>query len=383
MINVKSKKCLYIDCIKQPCYNYENEKAPLYCSLHKLENMVDIKSKKCLFEGCNILPVYNFEGENIRLYCSKHKLENMINVASKKCIYHECIKQPCYNYESEKLGIYCNLHKLENMINVRDKTCIYEGCKIIPNFNFEDKKKAIYCSNHKLENMINVKDKTCIYEGCLTRPIYNFEGEKIAIYCNEHKLDNMINIRDKTCNSEQCNTLVKNPKYQGYCLYCFVHTFPNEPVSRNYKVKEKHVTDYIKLYFKKYVESYDKKIQGGCSNKRPDIFIDLFTHSIIIEIDENQHFDYSCENKRMMLLFQDLANRPIVFIRFNPDKYIDENGETIKSCFKYHRISGVPMIENEAEWNKRLESLKSTIEKHISTIPQKEVTIEQLYYDKN
>jgi hypothetical protein len=108
--------------------------------------------------------------------------------------------------------------------------------------------------------------------------------------------------------------------------------------------------------------------------------MDLFTHSIIIEVDENQHTDYSCEHKRMMLLFKDLGNRPIVFIRFNPDSYINENNEEISSCFKYHKTTGVPMINNKNEWNNRLEILKVTIEKYINNIPEKEVTIEKLFY---
>ena len=229
--------------------------------------------------------------------------------------------------------------------------------------------------------MVDINHKTCIYDGCKTRPNFNYENKIEAIYCSVHKLENMVDIKNIKCKSEHCNIRAKNHKYQGYCLYCFVHTFPDEPVSRNYKVKEKHVVDYIKLYFKDYVESYDKKIQGGCSNKRPDIFMDLFTHSIIIEVDEDQHFDYSCENKRMMMLFEDLASRPIVFIRFNPDKYTDKNGNNINSCFKYHKTLGVPMIDNEFIWNKRLETLKITIEKHINNIPEKEITIEQLFYD--
>jgi hypothetical protein len=259
--------------------------------------------------------------------------------------------------------------------------CIHEGCIIRPHYNYSNEKTAIYCFEHKLENMVNIVSKSCIFEGCNIRPSYNYDGETKRLYCKTHKLDNMIDIASKRCKSEYCNTLALKPKYRGYCQYCFINTFPDEPVSRNYKIKEKHVADYINLFFKKYVEAYDKQIQGGCSKKRPDIFMDLFTHSIIIEIDENQHFDYSCENKRMMLLFQDLANRPIIFIRFNPDKYINENGEKIKSCFKYHKTTGVPIIDDKEDWNKRLETLKIKIEKHINNIPEKEVTIEQLFYD--
>jgi hypothetical protein len=59
--------------------------------------------------------------------------------------------------------------------------------------------------------------------------------------------------------------------------------------------------------------------------------VDLGSHLLIIEVDENKHssYDCSCENKRLMLLSQDVGHRPIVFLRFNPDDYIDEAGNKI------------------------------------------------------
>jgi hypothetical protein len=78
-----------------------------------------------------------------------------------------------------------------------------------------------------------------------------------------------------------------------------------------------------------------------------------------------------CENKRMMQLFEDFGNRPVVFIRFNPDSY-DENGNKHQSSFKYGKL-GIPGIRNKKEWNSRLVCLKETIEFGISHIPQKEI----------
>ena len=49
---------------------------------------------------------------------------------------------------------------------------------------------------------------------------------------------------------EQCQTMVTNPLYKGYCLRCFVYTFPNEKVSRNHKTK-KTVVDFV-------LEKFDK-----------------------------------------------------------------------------------------------------------------------------
>ena len=66
---------------------------------------------------------------------------------------------------------------------------------------------------------------------------------------------------------------------------------------------------------------HDKRVEGGCSKRRPDLLLDLGSHIIIVEIDKNKHNDYDCmcEHKRLMEISMDLSHRPIVFIRFNPD----------------------------------------------------------------
>ena len=59
----------------------------------------------------------------------------------------------------------------------------------------------------------------------------------------------MIDITHKKC--IECNIIrVSNIKYKNYCLRCFILKFPNEKVSRNYKIKENHMTDFIKKEFK-------------------------------------------------------------------------------------------------------------------------------------
>ncbi|MFA9202339.1 MAG: hypothetical protein ACEQSC_02335, partial [Candidatus Nanopelagicaceae bacterium] len=141
------------------------------------------------------------------------------------------------------------------------------------------------------------------------------------------------------------------------------------------------MTDFLKEIFKDQVMIFDK-IAGGCSRRRPDVYIDKFTHIVIIECDENQHRDSSCDNKRTMELFQDFGNRPIVFIRFNPDKYINKEGEKIESCFRNQNQLNIPIIKSKKNWNFRLDLLKQTINKWIINIPEREITYEYLFYDK-
>ncbi len=69
----------------------------------------------------------------------------------------------------------------------------------------------------------------------------------------------------------------------------------------------------------------DKWIEGGCSRARPDLFLDMGSHVVIVEVVENKHdeYDCTCENRRLMEFSQDLNHRQVVMIRFNPDGYVD------------------------------------------------------------
>ena len=344
--------------------------------------MVNVKDKTCIYEGCKIIPIYNVEGERKALYCSQHKLEEMVNVKSNTCIHEGCKTRPVFNVEGERKALYCFKHKLEGMIDVNNKTCIYEGCKTQPVFNLEGHTKALYCSKHKLEGMIDVNNKTCIYEGCKTQPTYNLEGQTKALYCSRHKLIGMINVISKNCKSEWCSTRVQE-KYDGYCLFCYMNLFPDKPVSRNYKTKEKDVVDRIKESFPDFTWVADKKVFDGCSRRRPDLLLDMGSHIIIVEVDENKHTDYdcSCENKRLMELSQDLQHRPIIFIRFNPDSYINSEGKSIKSCWKLNNLGVITISKSkQTEWEERIDKLKQQIKYWVDNPTDKTIEIIELFY---
>ena len=259
--------------------------------------------------------------------------------------------------------------------------CFEKGCKTRPNYNNEGETKALYCSKHKKDGMVNVKKKCC-EKGCKTIPIYNNEGETKPLYCSKHKKDGMVNVRDKNCKSEWCLTLVKD-KYDGYCLHCFMHLFPDKPVSRNYKTKEYAVVEFVKTQFPDKDWKADKIVNEGCSRRRPDLLLDLGYQVLIIEVDENQHINYdcSCENKRIMELSKDVRHRSIVFIRFNPDEY-NKNKENIKSCWGINK-KGICVLKKKEEWDTRLLSLKETINYWINPKNQTNKTVEviNLYFD--
>lgn len=374
--------CKYPDCNKIAVFNTINNKKGMYCATHKLENMVNVRAHTCIYEGCRKQPIHNFYGEKGSIYCAEHKLNGMVDTRHTKCKFNSCLVRPNYNYENSKKGIYCFTHKLEGMIDVSHKCCLYSNCKARPSFNYKDKKQGIYCSEHKLEGMIDVKNKTCIYPNCRTIPIYNYKGETKRLYCCKHKLDNMVNVKHPICKTPLCTTIVQE-KYEGYCLSCYVNLFPDKPNLRNYKTKEKDVVDRIIQAFPDFTWVADKKVEDGCSKRRPDLLLDMGSHIIIIEVDENKHntYDCSCENKRLMEISQDLQHRPIVFIRFNPDSYINEKGETIKSCWTLNK-QGILQVtrKNKKHWENRINCLKTQVEYWINNLTEKTIEIIELFY---
>jgi len=178
------------------------------------------------------------------------------------------------------------------------------------------------------------------------------------------------------CKSEWCATIPSNKQYEGYCLLCYIHLYPEKPIVRNYKTKERAVAQFIKETFPDQTWVLDKRITDGCSSKRPDMFCDLGDQVILIEIDEDQHaaYDCSCENKRLMELSQDVGHRPMVMIRFNPDAY-----GTSPSCWRINAL-GTCSVVNEIEWKSRLQTLADQINYWITNRTIKTIEVINLYF---
>jgi hypothetical protein len=331
----------------------------------------------CQEINCQKRCSFNFKGKSA-IYCKEHKKEGMIDVKHKTCDENNCNKRPHFNFKGEKQGIYCFEHKKKEMIDVSHKTCEESNCNKRPNFNFKGEKQRIYCFEHKKKEMVDVSHKTCKETNCQKRPHFNFKEEKYGIYCFNHKTEEMVDVNHKRCLTINCD-IRGNKKYEGYCLFCFINTFPDKPISKNYKTKEMAVGDYIKEQFKDLTLIFDKQTQDSCSKRRPDILLDLGYQVIIIEIDENQHEDYQeiCENKRTMEISQDLGHRPVVFIRFNPDAY-----NNITSCWAPNKL-GILTIKKskQKEWSERLEKLKETVNYWLNNQTQKTINVVYLFYD--
>ena len=403
MVNVLDKKCEFEECMKLARYNIISEKNGVWCIDHKKTDMVIVKKHSmCKYNNCEKQPSFNFLNKKGAKYCFEHKEDNMVDVINKSCKFDGCTKQPNFNNLNEISGIFCSEHKEQQMVNVTSIKCETDGCLKRPTYN-KPGKKPQYCKKHRQTEMVNVLTHTCITDDCLKMRIYNILGEK-PMYCKQHKTDNMINVADKRCKTPLCDIIVRK-KFEGYCLRCFIHLFPDRKISRNYKTKETHVGDFVKEAFPDKTFLFDKKIEDSCLKSRPDILIDMGFQVIIVEVDETQHknYNYMCENKRMMKIWKtindinadddeadeedeknenNLNYRSVIFIRFNPDGYSD-NGTIIDSCWKLNS-KGICQTKKDKlnEWNDRLNELKNQIEYWSVNKTDKVIEVVHLFYDK-
>jgi hypothetical protein len=371
MINVNSKKCKH--CKKRASFNIDSL-PPEYCSDHATDEMVDVRHKRCLH--CKKRALYNIKGQSPK-YCSDHASSEMVEVSSKKC--EECDKSANFNLDGESPR-FCKDHASVNMVDVTTKKC--EQCKKQALFNIEGQ-PARFCKDHSSNEMIDVKHKTC--QHCTKQANFNIEGQK-AMFCKDHSTTEMINVNAKRCKTTLCGTQIHHDRYNGYCLRCCVYMCPDIQVSRNYKTKETSIVDSIKEKYPTLSWICDKRIQNGSSLRRPDILLDMESYLLIIEIDENQHngYDCSCENKRLMEISKDVGHRSIVFIRFNPDDYIDEYNKTITSCWNLNKAGLMVLNQSKRkEWNERINSLYNQVDYWLTNKPDKTIEIVQLFFDKN
>jgi len=398
---VKKPLCIVKDCKTNASYNYEGETKYIYCAKHKKVGMEDKKNKKCIETGCKKQPCYNYEDKIKGVYCIQHKKDGMVNIKDKKCIEDKCRTHPYYNYEGEITAIYCAKHKKSDMVDVKSGRCKDNECKIQPSYNYEGESKALYCLKHKKDDMVDIKHKKCIENNCQIRPSFNYKGKTEALYCSKHKKDDMIDVVNPNCihnislvNCRLCDPSIhpkkwcanckyvnikKTPDFcKPYCFTCYCILNPDIQIKRQYRLKEQYLHDELIKEYETTKIVFNKKIDDGCSSRRPDVRIECLTHTIIIECDEHKHQGYSCENKRIMEIFQDLGNRPIIFLRFNPDSYKDENNIMIDGCFL--KTNTIVNSLQKKEWERRIKILIKRINYHLTNIPEKEILVEQLFY---
>jgi hypothetical protein len=209
--------------------------------------------------------------------------------------------------------------------------------------------------------MVRIERTRCASLGCTFVPTHGIDE---PVRCETHALEDEANLVERKCAS--CNLLYVLDE-NNQCINCGIMT--EIQVKKERLVKQSTVKRFLddsNIKYDFYDQGIDSGIGLGCTRERPDFFIDLGTHWMILEVDEFQHRSYKdiCECTRMINIAQTI-HRKGVFIRFNPDTFKKDS-----------EVQRVPM-------NARLEVLKNwidilSIESNLTGVLQ----FVQLYYDE-
>jgi hypothetical protein len=250
----------------------------------------------------------------------------MIDVLHKKC---PCGTHPKFNVPGEKIGVCCSKCKTGEMVDVAHKRC---SCGNRPLFNTLGKTIGVCCKICKTDEMVDVMNKRCAC-GSIS-PVFNVPGEEVGVCCLKCKTSEMIDVMNKICpgyiNECPVRTYINNG--HKYCMSCD----PNDARRKRYKRYEEVFFDYVKdkldVHKRNFTVKYDPK-----ETAKKHAFLDgiVIEDGVIvcIEVDENGHRYYDCDEHRMHLvtaeLLQKYPNHIVSWVRVNPT--IDAKSQWSKS----------------------------------------------------
>ncbi len=314
------RKCI---CGKYAYFNVPGETIGNYCAKCKTNDMINVITKKC---PCGKQPKFNVPGEKTGVCCAKCKTDDMVNTVTKRC---PCGKQPNFNMPGENIGICCGTCKTVEMINVVSKRCLC-GTQS-PKFNVPGGSVGVCCLRCKTGDMIDVVHKKC---PCGKISKFNIPGKTCGICCLKCKTDEMVNVVSKLCPGYNAMCPVRTQLSNGhkYCMVCD----PNDARRKLYKRFEEiffdYVIDKLDVQQREFHVCFDP---NETAKKYARLDGVVFGDGVIVclEVDENGHRDYECDEHRMHLvtaeLLQKYPGQVVSWVRVNPT--IDTNNQWSKT----------------------------------------------------
>jgi len=379
MINLILDLC---PCGTSAAFGFKDDKKPTYCNKCKKEGMENIVTKKC--KCGKAVPVFGKKDDKKATCCFACKTPEMINISCKLC---KCGKaQPIFGRNTDTSPSCCVSCKEKDMVDIRTKKC---HCgKAQPVFGLETDNKATHCASCKTETMINVKVRLC--ECGKSQPVFGIKGEKLAKHCSACKKDGMVDIISPNSPTHSCKGTfelqalgLKCPfnqrgklKYDYYCTLCFQQNFPGDPRTKfiRQKTKELIVKEFLIEQFTETPFIHDTALwtgQADCTCRRRIDFRALYGNTLLcIEVDEEQHKYKNKEDDAIRYddLFM-LHGGKFIFIRFNPDSYIDKHGQRQTTSIESR------LFKLYASINKQIERIKEEKNSEL-------VEVEYLYFDE-
>jgi hypothetical protein len=342
MVDVVHERC---PCGKsRPVYNVPGEKKGVCCAKCKTDEMINVVNKRC---PCgSISPSFNVPGQTKGVCCKKCKTPEMVDVVSKRC---PCGTHPKFNLPGQTKGVCCAKCKTDDMVDVVHMRC---PCgSLTPTFNVPGETFGVCCAKCKTAEMVDVVHPKC---PCGKQPCFNVPGETIGICCVKCKTDEMIDVVNvnKICPGydEPCRLRTRLTKGHDYCMSCD----PNDARRKIYKRHEEaffaYVKDEIDVHKREFRVSFDPEYTSKKFAKLDGI---VFGDGIVVclEVDENGHRDYECDEHRMHLvtaeLLQQYPDRVVSWVRVNPTVDAKNDWSKKSKAIREKRFEDVVIAVND------------------------------------
>lgn len=374
-LKVPMKICIEGGCETLASYAQIGKNIPLYCKKHAHKNLgednVCVRTKRCIEDGCFVAALYGDPVTKIKSTCNKHKEPHHISLSARKCCVHvNCDTAPSYEDPNSKDIKVCSAHKEDWYVLMKGfPICQHEeGCTTVASFGLPNTKKKLYCVKHCPDDMYVYLNSTRKCEKCNTTAGYGAEGTKDMRFCAKHKNPEHVHLTGTLCKDSECKvhasfgypgfkpeycvehqekTMVYRPHKRkrgvdSTCSYCTMEINYDQEFCSNCKryidmgktvkrhQKEETIKELLKNNFDKECIRHDRKVEFGCTNRRPDFELTANWGTIILEVDEYQHnrktYPCSCEITRMKEIYFDCGVENLLFIRYNPDSYLSLEG---------------------------------------------------------
>ncbi|KAJ1621364.1 hypothetical protein T492DRAFT_887113 [Pavlovales sp. CCMP2436] len=210
-------------------------------------------------------------------------------------------------------------------------------------------KALLYCKTCTKPGMVDVVNPRCTGEGCKnkalgqrTQPSFADKGAAKAMYCKMCAKLGMVDVVNPRC--ANCLQTCANSSYGdgSVCALCYAVLNPGAKMKRDVQTKERTLHRWLVSFLAESADwshlrmEHNETVKGGRGKERPDFCIDLLSHVVILECDEDKHARES----------------------------YDERGTKHPSCFGLKH--GVLVLTGTADWLARVKLVAARLLHHFA-----------------
>ncbi len=239
---------------------------------------------------------------NTKIIC--YLCDNIVKNKNEICRNHKYTNKKCIKCD-KKLNVFIRYDKINKKFNVIHKCLVCD------------------------DNYFNVnvyENRICLVNGCINKKEYGYTSSTTV--CESHKRKDMKKYVKNKCIECPDKAYYGNTK----ALYCYIHKNNFLYFTENKSERENSISRVLQEYNYNFIWQYNP----GIMTYRLDFLIIFEKFDICIEVDEYSHNSRK-QNEDLLKMknIKNYHNKPIKFIRYNPDNIFFETYECVLILFNH------------------------------------------------